>query len=863
MWKIILLLLVSLGTVPAVLGDKSWLFNQDFSQNSNFFGKVEIEQDKKFPEFFGAKFSSDSPIYRIPSSEQFNYIDDFAVEAVFRSDEINDYRTILWKGDRSQNPQRVQFFVSTINGKLEFKFKDGKGEWYNFITSKPVIFPGLWYRVIVKFKGGYAKIWVNGRECAVGNAYWKATPLQALVKNNDPLYIGSGNYGNRIGMFFCGIIREIRIASPASKLTVDPEKDKKFEARSFQRLIQEAHDSLLDCEKLLKKIGTDKSLAYLKTQKNELDQFYRQLQDVVKNSEYDSVQPVYGKLQRKLDTFRTRLQQEYDKIARSIFFKKLAKHADFTVATLPTGKGFRKSPQAYQTFEQHDVVSMRAARGEVESFQIIPMAGNAATRISIDFSGFISENTGKSLPRVATWGVIRDVTATQTMLGSDERARLQYIGSWPDIVMDGNPASVMIPAEDVTPLLFRVSVPRTAVSGDYEGVITLANASGKKSLTVKLHVYPFDLPERNSIPIAFSFFKHFYSDWFGSLTPEQNGLINHFLLSYRIPPNNIYAGTLTPSIEEQQEFNLNFATAGYLCPAKPYTMEKLNSLVETFRKSLKPLEEAGLAKHTYLYSFDEISCLEPERQEEGFAAARQILGVLKQEFPWLPRVQTSAPIAELLSEFDIWCPTFDYFDPSNQARYDFQKEGIKFWWYSADGPQKPYPNFFLGYPLLDSRVIMTMTYMNKIDGILYWCINREWATNLSNKAAFLEKCSGWKPLIISPFSKQEKMLNGMGNLVYPGPGGIIRPSLRLENLRDGIEDYELYKLLEQRIAKLEQLHSPDLISLVRKAKQVLVVPSSVATSIRSYNHDPRALMKHHDTVGDMIETIDKVLAETK
>ena len=290
--------------IPAVLGDKSWLFNQDFSQNSNFFGKVEIEQDKKFPEFFGAKFSSDSPIYRIPSSEQFNYIDDFAVEAVFRSDEINDYRTILWKGDRSQNPQRVQFFVSTINGKLEFKFKDGKGEWYNFITSKPVIFPGLWYRVIVKFKGGYAKIWVNGRECAVGNAYWKATPLQALVKNNDPLYIGSGNYGNRIGMFFCGIIREIRIASPASKLTVDPEKDKKFEARSFQRLIQEAHDSLLDCEKLLKKIGTDKSLAYLKTQKNELDQFYRQLQDVVKNSENDSVQPVYGKLQRKLDTFR-------------------------------------------------------------------------------------------------------------------------------------------------------------------------------------------------------------------------------------------------------------------------------------------------------------------------------------------------------------------------------------------------------------------------------------------------------------------------------------------------------------------------------------------------------------------------------
>ena len=105
--------------------------------------------------------------------------------------------------------------------------------------------------------------------------------------------------------------KSISGVGPASKLTVDPEKDKKFEARSFQRLIQEAHDSLLDCEKLLKKIGTDKSLAYLKTQKNELDQFYRQLQDVVKNSEYDSVQPVYGKLQRKF--CRSTNQHWYDR----------------------------------------------------------------------------------------------------------------------------------------------------------------------------------------------------------------------------------------------------------------------------------------------------------------------------------------------------------------------------------------------------------------------------------------------------------------------------------------------------------------------------------------------------------------------
>lgn len=863
MWKITLLLLMLTGMAAVVSGDEHWLFNPASVRNFPTLGNVEIEQDKNFPEFFGAKFSPDTPICRIPSSDNFNYIDDFAVETVFRPDEIEDYHTILWKGDRSGNPQRVQFFVSIINGKLEFKFKGVKGEWYNFITQNPVIFPGLWYHVVAKFKDGYAKIRVNGRECTVSNAYWNATPLQTLVKNNDPIYIGSGNYGNKVGMYFCGVIREIRIVSPASKITIDPENDQKFEARSFQRLLQGASDSLQKSEEFGRQINPGESSAHLKTQKEELGLLFRQLENAVQKREYDSAKITYAKLQQQLEKFCGRRQAERDRMEYLIFFGKLANQADFAVATLPTGKGYRKSPHAFREFETCDTIAMRTAKGEVESFQLIPMAGDASAKIDIAFSGFSSKSTGKALENVASWGRILDVTASGTMLGNGEKDQQNYIGSWPDIIQDGNPGTITIPANETAPVFFRVSVPRTAVPGDYEGVITLANASGKKNFTVKLHVYPFDLPERNSIPVAFSFFKNFYADWFGGLTPEQNAAINRFLLSYRIPPCNIYAGTVNPSVEEQKEFNLNFATAGYFSAKEPFSEEKLNALVEKFRQSLKPVEDAGLEKQTYLYSFDEISCLEHQQQREEFAAANQIQQRLKQEFPWLQRIQTSPPQAELLCAFDIWCPTFDYFDPSNQARYDFRKKGIKFWWYAADAPQKPYPNFFLGFPLNDSRVIMTMTYMNKIDGILYWCINREWATNLPGKAAFLEKTSGWKPSIISPFNKREKTLNGMGNLMYPGPGGIILPSLRLENLRDGIEDYELYKSLEQRIAKLEKLQSSQFASLVPKAKQTLAVPAAVAISVRSYDHDPRALMKHHDAVGDMIETIDRALANAK
>ena len=70
--------------------------------------------------------------------------------------------------------------------------------------------------------------------------------------------------------------------------------------------------------------------------------------------------------------------------------------------------------------------------------------------------------------------------------------------------------------------------------------------------------------------------------------------------------------------------------------------------------------------------------------------------------------------------------------------------------------------------------------------------------------------------------------NGSGSLFYPGtPCGIRGPvaSMRLKNIRDGMEDYEYFALLERRAGS----------AAVRK------IVDRIAPSWWGYTRDPKAL----------------------
>lgn len=125
-------------------------------------------------------------------------------------------------------------------------------------------------------------------------------------------------------------------------------------------------------------------------------------------------------------------------------------------------------------------------------------------------------------------------------------------------------------------------------------------------------------------------------------------------------------------------------------------------------------------------------------------------------------------------------------------------EGVSAWWYGCDYPVNPYPNYHLDDEPLTARVFSWMGYEYNVTGNLYWRVNHQ------------KEYNDYK--VVEPSEDMYDYLKntaihtmGEGCIVYPGkPYGLdcFVPSLRLINIRDGMEDYEILKLLGEQCGTL-------------------------------------------------------------
>jgi hypothetical protein len=105
--------------------------------------------------------------------------------------------------------------------------------------------------------------------------------------------------------------------------------------------------------------------------------------------------------------------------------------------------------------------------------------------------------------------------------------------------------------------------------------------------------------------------------------------------------------------------------------------------------------------------------------------------------------------------------------------------------------------------------------------------------------------------------------NGDGRFLYPprrDPNTASTPcldgpitSMRWENLRDGMEDYEYFWLLDQEIKRAAAAGGTD--SLLQPARALLEVPEAVSRDLTRFTTDPRLLLQHRDQVARMIERL--------
>lgn len=159
--------------------------------------------------------------------------------------------------------------------------------------------------------------------------------------------------------------------------------------------------------------------------------------------------------------------------------------------------------------------------------------------------------------------------------------------------------------------------------------------------------------------------------------------------------------------------------------------------------------------------------------------------------PEMKIIEATILADEVGNSVDIHVPIIYAYEQHETFYKVHQATGNEVWFYiSCDDPEGKYLNRFYERELIQSRLLHWFNYRYHITGYLHWGLN-VWRNVIGNPDLYVDN------EISSP--------SGDVCIVYPDYDKVYS-SIRFEAQRDGIADYELLKLLEQKdAAKAEQL----------------------------------------------------------
>jgi hypothetical protein len=172
---------------------------------------------------------------------------------------------------------------------------------------------------------------------------------------------------------------------------------------------------------------------------------------------------------------------------------------------------------------------------------------------------------------------------------------------------------------------------------------------------------------------------------------------------------------------------------------------------------------------------------EPHRHQlKPYAVIAGYVRQFAPEFRIMEALDVRDDFAFFEKNCDVWVPQLGRFDQSLSRLQARLATGKEVWFYTCLFPNGAYPNRFVDYPLVKTRILHWINFRWGFTGYLHWGFN-QWRGGAPLKnlepphgASFLPPGDGW--------------------IVYPGERQLI-DSMRYEAMRDGVEDFELLRLL--------------------------------------------------------------------
>ncbi len=452
-------------------------------------------------------------------------------------------------------------------------------------------------------------------------------------------------------------------------------------------------------------------------------------------------------------------------------------------------------------------IRMSMARNEIESCQIYLASNGGHKGLRISFTQFANGIGGT----VETEMTKHHYVSTESVNSST--IKVQY----PD-------ALVPLTEFDIKDgysqgFLLKIKPSKDTEPGLYESKVTVRDGNGKAVKVCKVYAEVWDmaLPDSSSCATAFGL------SWYNVYTTHQNydgddGVLYRNYYEYMLE-NRISAYHLPYKFDDPRfEDYMNdprvsaFCVDGCQTNFSPLTDNELSALYNKYK------DNENWTKKAYYYYVDEPNSPEAiaeltaahKRLEKLVPNARHVTPIVTN--PWYGEKDQVQVVEELTN---LWCPISSFYTSYDKSidqsflngararslgkesidKYGSAEErfgaykaaGDELWWYVCVIPQAPYANFFTNYQGEASRVLFWQQYMYDIDGCLYWSVN------------YWDNGNEWR-------TSDNDFYSGDGLLIYSGHRyGIYGPigSLRMEYIRDGIEDFEYLTMAEELYGRKE------------------------------------------------------------
>ena len=456
------------------------------------------------------------------------------------------------------------------------------------------------------------------------------------------------------------------------------------------------------------------------------------------------------------------------------------------------------------------------------------------------------------------------------------------VDDWPDTLLrqDSAPTKftpAMLKRGENAPFWIRVTVPKGTPPGIFHGKLRISCCPqvGKAStydVPFEVEVYGFELPDRMTIRTAFGLFtqaidlyhrlntpeerKTVYAMYYESLSKHHASLYDPTSVKWKVKWANgepeIDWAAWDAAMEDMRSkygftdfrlpgllgIGIGNGGAYYSGVVPGLGLKSDHPDYEKYEaKYLKVIEahlkEKGWLKDAYVYCYDEPTESIDRSVKEG-------LSLVAKYAPGLNRLLTAPVRKTLIGGPNIWCPIArDLHVPGYEKR---RAAGDRFWWYVCMLPKPPYPSLNIDHPGVDLRVWLWQSWHEKMEGILIWN-----TTCWTRKHAYPDPKHPQNPYLdTTAWSSGYPSIwgaNGDGRFFYPPPqacaafdeerdiGPVLEKpveSLRLEYIRDGIEDFEYFAILKRR----------------DPANPLLKVPPEVSASPAEFSVDPIHMERH-------------------